>query len=96
MFAERGACRTAFCAGGSEARIGEVVVARGARLGYAELAMAAQVGRATVRGYAEAARRDSFDGRRMVGIEQEPGRFQIRNTNSISLAAQVTLAGGEP
>jgi molybdopterin molybdotransferase len=29
-------------------------------------------------------------------IDQPPGPFQIRNSNSVSLAAQVRLAGGEP
>src|ERR1700733_9590674 len=37
-----------FVPAGAEARIGEVVVAGGARFGYAELAMAAEVGRARV------------------------------------------------
>jgi len=32
----------------------------------------------------------------VVAIDQRPGAFQIRNSNSVSLAAQVRLAGGEP
>jgi molybdopterin molybdotransferase len=35
-------------------------------------------------------------GDEIVSIEQPPGPFQIRNSNSISLAAQVVMAGGEP
>ena len=35
-------------------------------------------------------------GDELVSIEQAPGSFQIRNSNSISLAAQVAMAGGEP
>jgi molybdopterin molybdotransferase len=31
-----------------------------------------------------------------VLIDQQPGEFQIRNSNSVSLAAQVRIAGGEP
>jgi molybdopterin molybdotransferase len=31
-----------------------------------------------------------------VLIDQQPGAFQIRNSNSVSLAAQVRIAGGEP
>jgi molybdopterin molybdotransferase len=31
-----------------------------------------------------------------VPIDQQPGPFQIRNSNSVSLAAQVRIAGGEP
>ena len=47
-------------------------------------------------GYAAAARGDSRTGDELVSIEQAPGPFQIRNSNSISLAAQVAMAGGEP
>jgi molybdopterin molybdotransferase len=81
---------------GAEARVGEVVVPRGARLGYAELAMAAEVGRARI----EVSRRPRVailsTGDELVPVNGAPGPFQIRNSNNISLSAQVTLAGGEP
>jgi molybdopterin molybdotransferase len=81
---------------GVEVRVGEVVVPRGARLSYAELAMAAEVGHARV----QVSRRPRVailsTGDELVGLAQAPGPFQIRNSNNISLAAQVTLAGGEP
>jgi molybdopterin molybdotransferase len=84
-----------FVLAGSETRAGEVVVARGTRLGYAELAMAAQVGRSRV----VVARRPRVSilstGDEVVAVDQAPGPFQIRNSNSVSLAAQVALAGGE-
>src|SRR6201997_470307 len=84
-----------FVLAGSESRVGEVVVARGERLGYPELAMAAQVGR----GRLLVTRRPRIallaTGDELVSIDQAPGSFQIRNSNSISLAAQVALAGGE-
>jgi molybdopterin molybdotransferase len=35
-------------------------------------------------------------GDEVVLIDEQPGEFQIRNSNSVSLAAQVRLAGGEP
>jgi molybdopterin molybdotransferase len=35
-------------------------------------------------------------GDEVVLIDQQPGAFQIRNSNSVSLAAQVRIAGGEP
>ena len=35
-------------------------------------------------------------GDEVVLVDQTPGPFQIRNSNSISLGAQVSLAGGEP
>jgi molybdopterin molybdotransferase len=80
---------------GAEARIGEVVLSRGTRLGYAELAVAAEVGQARI----EVARRPRVailsTGDELVPVDRPPGPFQIRNSNNISLAAQVTLAGGE-
>src|SRR5437016_476297 len=35
-------------------------------------------------------------GDEVVIIDEVPGEFQIRNSNSVSLAAQVRIAGGEP
>ena len=43
------------------------------------------------------ARGNPFDWRRTCArLVETPGPFQIRNSNNISLAAQVALAGGEP
>ncbi len=81
---------------GAEARVGEAVVSRGTRLGYAELAVAAEVGHARI----EVTRRPRVailsTGDELVPVDCAPGPFQIRNSNNISLAAQVALAGGEP
>ena len=85
-----------FVLAGAETRAGEVVLTRGTRLGYPELAMAAQVGRSRV----WVSRRPHVailsTGDEVVVVDQTPGPFQIRNSNGVSLAAQVTLAGGEP
>ena len=85
-----------FVVAGAETRAGEVVLSRGTRLGYPELAMAAQVGRSRV----WVSRRPRVailsTGDEIVVVDQTPGPFQIRNSNSVSLAAQVTIAGGEP
>jgi len=85
-----------FVFAGEHARVGEVVVPRGSRLGYADLAVMAEVGRASV----PVARRPRVaivsTGDELVPVEQAPGPFQIRNSNCISLSAQVALAGGEP
>jgi molybdopterin molybdotransferase len=81
---------------GSEARAGGVVVPRGAPLGYAELAMAAQVGRAMLRVNRRPRVAILSTGDEVVGVNTSPGPFQIRNSNSVSLAAQAALAGGEP
>jgi len=81
---------------GQETRAGESVIKRGKRLGYAELAMAAQVGRSKV----EVAKKPRVailsTGDEIISAGDSPQRFQIRNSNCISLAAQVSLAGGEP
>ena len=81
---------------GKEIHAGEVVVPRGTRLGYAELTMAAQVGRASVIAYRRPRVAILSTGDEVVAVEQAPGPFQIRNSNSVSLAAQGLLAGGDP
>jgi molybdopterin molybdotransferase len=81
---------------GQETRAGESVIKGGKRLGYAELAMAAQVGRSKI----EVAKKPRVailsTGDEVIAVGNAPRRFQIRNSNCISLAAQVSLAGGEP
>jgi molybdopterin molybdotransferase len=81
---------------GQEARVGESVVPRGKRLGFAELAMATQVGRSDVQVAKKPRVAILPTGDELIALDQTPNRFQIRNTNTTSLAAQVTLAGGEP
>ena len=81
---------------GSEAASGQIILKPGLRLGYAELALAAQVGAVQL----TCARKPHVailsTGDEVVPVEQTPGPFAIRNSNSVSLAAQVRLAGGEP
>jgi molybdopterin molybdotransferase len=84
-----------FVHAGAEARVGEVVVSRGARISYAELAMAAEVGRIRVQVIRRPRVAILSTGDEVVEIGQKPGPFQIRNSNTISLSAQVDLAGGE-
>jgi len=85
-----------FVPAGKEIRAGDVVVAHGAWLGYAELAMVAQVGRSRVSVFARPRIAILSTGDEVVDVAKTPGPFQIRNSNSVSLAAQVSLAGGEP
>ena len=81
---------------GSEAAAGQTILNPGMRLGYAELALAAQVGAVQL----QCAQRPRVavlsTGDEVVLIDEAPGEFQIRNSNSVSLAAQVRIAGGEP
>lgn len=81
---------------GSEARAGQTVLTPGTRLGYAELALAAQVGAAELKCAQKPRVAILSTGDEVVPVEAAAGRFQIRNSNSVSLAAQVRLAGGKP
>jgi molybdopterin molybdotransferase len=80
---------------GSEAKAGQRLLGHGTRLGYAELAMAAQVGRAQVRVCARPRVAILSTGDEVVPLDREPGPFEIRNSNSVSLEAQAELAGAE-
>jgi molybdopterin molybdotransferase len=81
---------------GSEAAAGQTILTPGMRLGYAELALSAQVGAVQLK----CARRPRVavlsTGDEVVLIDETPGSFQIRNSNSVSLVAQARIAGGEP
>ncbi len=81
---------------GSEIKAGEILLKPGARLGYAEMALLGQVGCAEVSVYRRARVAILSTGNEIVEIPQQPGPFQIRNSNAVSLAAQVELACGEP
>ncbi len=81
---------------GSEAKRGETILSPGMRLGYAELALAAQIGATQLPCASKPRVAILSTGDEVVSVDQQPGAFQIRNSNSVSLAAQVRLAGGEP
>jgi molybdopterin molybdotransferase len=81
---------------GSEAHRGQIVLAPGAFLGHAEVALAAQVGATEPLCAVKPRVAILSTGDEVVLVEQKPGPFQIRNSNSVSLAAQTRAAGGEP
>jgi molybdopterin molybdotransferase len=81
---------------GAEAANGHPFVSRGARIGFAEIAAAAQVGAVELEVYLRPRIAILSTGDEVVPAETKPGDFQIRNSNAYSLAAQVTLHGGEP
>jgi molybdopterin molybdotransferase len=68
----------------------------GTRLGYAELSLAAQIGATQLRCAKKPRVAILSTGDEIVPVDAQPGPFQIRNSNGVSLAAQVRLAGGEP
>ena len=75
---------------GTEAPAGQTVLDPGARLGYAELALAGQVGAAELVCAAKPRVAILSTGDEVVAIQDAPGPFQIRNSNSVSLSAPVT------
>ena len=81
---------------GLEAANGHPFVNRGTRIGFAEIAAAAQVGAVELEVYRKPRIAVLSTGDEVVPAETTPGDFQIRNSNAYSLAAQITLAGGEP
>ncbi|HEY1470919.1 MAG TPA: gephyrin-like molybdotransferase Glp [Candidatus Acidoferrum sp.] len=81
---------------GSEARACDLILQPGLRLGFAELAIAAQVGAANLLCSQKPRVAILSTGDEIVPVAETPGPFHIRNSNSVSLAAQVRLAGGHP
>jgi molybdopterin molybdotransferase len=81
---------------GSEAPAGHVVLSRGRRLGAGEMGLLASVGRVQVCVFCQPTVAVLPTGDEVVPVEQAPEWFQIRNSNSLALAAQVAAAGGVP
>ena len=81
---------------GREAAEGQLLLPRGARIGFAEIAVAAQVGAVELEVFHKPRVAILSTGDEVVAAETTPGAFQIRNSNTYSLAAQVALHGGEP
>jgi molybdopterin molybdotransferase len=81
---------------GSEAARGTCVLARGKRLRAAEMGLLAAVGKVRVAVYRQPRVALLPTGDEVVPVEQRPQWFQIRNSNAITLSAQVTAAGGVP
>lgn len=84
-----------FVAAGTESRGGSIALPRGTRMGYPELAAAAQVGRARICVAVRPKVAILSTGDEIVGVTETPRPFEIRNSNSISLATQVAQAGGD-
>jgi molybdopterin molybdotransferase len=80
---------------GAEARVGQVLLERGARVDQAALAIAASVGKSRLRVFRKPRIAVLATGDEIVAVDVTPGPAQIRNSNSYSLAAQIQNAGGE-
>jgi molybdopterin molybdotransferase len=80
---------------GKEARAGQQLLSVGARLSYAEMALAGQVGvhHPSVFNRPRAAILSTGD--EVVDVAATPGHFQVRNGNSVALEALAGLTGAE-
>ncbi len=81
---------------GSEARAGTVLLEPGQRIDYAGIALLAAVGRSQVSVFRRLRVAILATGDEIVPIEDHPAAYQIRNSNSYSIAAQVARAGAIP
>jgi molybdopterin molybdotransferase len=81
---------------GSEAKRGDKLLEPGTRLSYAEIALAASVGRSRALVNSKPRVAVLSTGDEVVDVDVLPGPTQIRNSNSYSLAAQILAAGGDP
>lgn len=79
---------------GSEAAAGSALLDSGCALGAAEIALLASVGRAKVAVFRQPKVGILSTGDELVGLNERPEWFEIRNSNAPALAAQVEAAGG--
>ncbi len=81
---------------GSEATRGDLLLSPGSRVDEAAVAVAASVGKSTIRVHQRAKVAVLATGDEIVPLGAQPGPNQIRNSNTYSLAAQVLQLGAEP
>ena len=81
---------------GADAAASEMVLHAGRRIGFAEAAALASMGRVAVLVYGRPRVAILPTGDELVETSESPSAVQIRNSNSISLAYQVRRAGGIP
>jgi molybdopterin molybdotransferase len=81
---------------GAEGKRGDKLLSPGVRMGYAEVALAASVGRSRLLVHGKPRVAILSTGDEIVDVDVQPAANQIRNSNSYSLAAQIQEAGGEP
>jgi molybdopterin molybdotransferase len=81
---------------GQEARQGQVLIEAGVRIDYRAIAIAAAVGKAELSVFRRSKIAIVATGDELVELREQPAPYQIRNSNTYSLAAQVEAAGGVP
>jgi molybdopterin molybdotransferase len=80
---------------GAEAHAGQLLLNAGHRLDHSAIAIAASVGKGSLKVFRKPRVAILSTGDEVVEINATPGPAEIRNSNSYSLAAQVHDAGGE-
>ena len=81
---------------GAEAKSAAIIVPAGIRIAASHVAAAAACGYSSVSVYARPQIAILATGDELVPVDQTPLTHQIRNSNSYSLAAQITLADAQP
>ncbi len=81
---------------GIEAKSGDRVLQAGARIGFAQIAVLAMVGRERISVFRQPSVSILPTGDEIVEAGEQPLDFQIRNSNAWSLSVQVRNAGGIP
>ena len=81
---------------GCETREGDVVLTRGSRLRFPHIAMLATVGASKIDVYRRPRVAILATGDEIVPVDAVPKSFEVRNSNTWALAAQVAAAGGLP
>lgn len=79
---------------GQEARAGDVLLRAGVRVGPAEIALAASVGKAVLSVYRQPVAAVLATGDELVAVDTTPAPYQIRNSNGPLLSAMVRQNGG--
>jgi molybdopterin molybdotransferase len=81
---------------GSEAVAGTLLVAAGSRIGYAEMALAAQAGATRLEVFTTPRVAILSTGDEVVDARTTPGPLQVRNSNGISLEVLARTGGARP
>jgi molybdopterin molybdotransferase len=81
---------------GSEARAGAMLVAAKSRLGYAEMALAAQAGATRLEVFSAPRLAILSTGDEVVDARTKPGPLQVRNSNAISIEILARTGGADP
>ncbi len=81
-------------AAGAEAHAGDLLLPVGMKITPAQIAMAAAVGAVNLSVFRQPKVAILATGDELVDVSHRPGAHQIRNSNTYSLAAQVTANGG--